>query len=177
MTKKSHLFFAKIHNYDYNVFMFLYTKNKMKKILLLSLFTIFSIIPLWTSVLAQEKSKDTPQTPQTSSDIGIKFWNNCLKWMWRDCFDYEKMVWIEDSQPDYTATSIAQDLIFAATYILWTVLTIIMIICGLWYIFAARSWSSNTSKYKTWLINAAIWAILVRWAYAIVRLVQYIAAW
>jgi len=143
----------------------------MKKILsfvFLGLFTTFLVFPLYSIVLADWESDD--------SDIGINFWHGCLTGMWRKCFHYEKIMWIDKEQPDYTATSIAQDLIFAATYIIWTVLTVVMIACGLWYIFAAK-WGNDTSKYKKWLINAAIWAVLVRWAYAIVRLVQYIAAW
>jgi len=151
----------------------------MKKILGLILFTVFSIIvPVRNITLAQGEPQNQPQWNQTSSDIGIKFWNNCLKWMGRDCFDYEKMVWIADQQPEekFSATSIAQDLIFAATYIIWTILTIVMIYCWLMYIFAARA-GNDTSKYKKWLINAAIWGVLVWWAYTIVRLVQYIAKW
>lgn len=110
------------------------------------------------------------------SNIWINFWNSCLTWMGRNCFDYEKLIWIDEEQPDYTATSVAQDIIFAATYIVWTILTIVIIYCGLMYIFAAKDWKDPVN-YKNWLKNAAIWALFVRWAYAIVRLIQYIAAW
>lgn len=111
-----------------------------------------------------------------AKDVGINFKDKCLVWMWRHCFHYEKIMWIDEAQPDYTAVSIAQDVIFAATYILWAVLTIVMIYCWLMYIFAAR-WGKDTSAYKKWLQNALIWSILVRWAYTIVRLVQYVAQW
>lgn len=111
-----------------------------------------------------------------AKDVGINFKDKCLVWMWRHCFHYEKIIWIDEDQPDYTAVSIAQDVIFAATYILWAVLTIVMIYCWLMYIFAAR-WGKDTSAYKKWLQNALIWSILVRWAYAIVRLIQYVAQW
>ena len=99
-------------------------------------------------------------------ESGIEFSGSCLKWMWRWCFDYEKMIWIDKTQnPNITAT-----------YMVWTVLTVVIIYCGLMYIFAARDWK-DTTKYKNWLISAAIWAVLVRWAYTIVRLIQYIAKW
>jgi hypothetical protein len=111
------------------------------------------------------------------SDIWINFWNSCLTWMGKGCFHYEKIIWIDKEQPDYTATSVVQDIIFAATYIVWTILTIIMIYCWLWYIFNASSSSDKTGKYTDWLKNALIWSILVRWSYAIVRLIQYIAQW
>ena len=117
-----------------------------------------------------------------------KVWVNiensgCLAGMGQDCFQYETMMWIKNYQPGsgYTATSIAQDVVVSATYMVWTVLTIIIIICWLWYIFSS-TWGKglfgkSPSDYKSWLIKAAIWAVLVRWAYAIVRLIQYIAKW
>ena len=114
-----------------------------------------------------------------ASDVWINFQWDCLYKMWKWCFDYEKMIWIDTAQtskPD--ATTMAQDLILASTYIVWAVLTLVVIICGLWFIFAARSGaSSKASKYKDWLIYAMIWAVLVWWAYAIVRLIQYVARW
>ena len=114
---------------------------------------------------------------QNADDVWVSFSNNCLTWFWKGCFTYEKAVWIKTSQEaHYTALSIVQDVIFAATYILWSVLTIILLYCGLMYIFAARWWK-DTSAYRKWLVNAAIWAILVWWAYALVRLIQYVSKW
>ena len=75
-----------------------------------------------------------------------------------------------------TAKTLSQDIVLAATYMVGTVLTIIIIYCGLWFILASRD-GKDVNKYKKWLINAAIWALLVWWAYAIVRLIQYIAKW
>ena len=99
---------------------------------------------------------------------------SCLTWLWQWCMSVSTIFWIKDQQPNYTPTSIAQDVVMAATYYVWTVLTFVIIVCWLWYIFA--SWDGkDTSKYRKWLIYAGIWALLVRWAYAIVRLIQYIA--
>lgn len=105
----------------------------------------------------------------SSWDISINFSGWCLTWAWNKCFTI-------NSEDDRTVLTVAQDVIFAATYMVWGVLTIIIIYCGLMYIFAARD-GKDVSNYKKWLINAAIWAVLVRWAYAIVRLIQYIAKW
>ena len=135
----------------------------------------------------QDPNTNNNSTTQQSE---ITNWNNnsiniipreCITWMWKDCFSYDDIIrWEENpitqKNKNRTVTTIAQDIILAATYIVWTVLTIIIIYCGLMYIFAARWWS-DPKKWKTWLINWAIWAILVRWAYAIVRLIQYIAKW
>ena len=115
---------------------------------------------------------------QQMPEWGISTSDDCLMGLWQNCYHQEGILWIADDQPDggYTATSIAQDTVVSATYFVWTVLTIVLLVCWLWYIFA--SWSGkDTSKYKKWLIAAGIWAILVRSAPAIVRLIQYIARW
>lgn len=121
-------------------------------------------------------SDDSSQTggiPVVSQD--------CLNWMWKWCFSFDEIIHWENSDitttnKNRTVMSVAQDIIFAATYMVWTILTIVIIYCGLMYIFAARG-GKDVKNYKTWLINAGIWAVLVRWAYAIVRLIQYIAGW
>ncbi len=142
----------------------------MKKILstVLGIFIAMSLCILPNMILAQSATED----------VGVTLTRDCLMWMGQNCFHYEKIMWIDDSQPGsgYTATSIAQDVVFSATYMVWTVLTIVIIVCGLWYIFSSAS-GKDTSKYIKWLVSAAIWAVLVRWAYAIVRLIQYIAKW
>jgi hypothetical protein len=105
----------------------------------------------------------------SAQEIIIKTTWGCLTWVWNECL-------VINAENDYTLESIAQDVIFAATYMLWTVLTLVIIYCWLWYIFAARWWK-DVNKYKNWLKNAMIWAILVWWAYSIVRLIQYVAQW
>lgn len=107
---------------------------------------------------------------------GIDVWWECLNGLWKNCFRYTEIVWIDNESKKYTALSIVQDIIYAATYMVWTVLTAVIIWCGFWYIVASR-WGKDTNAYKKWLINGAIWAILVLWAYSIVRLIQYIAKW
>lgn len=146
----------------------------MKKILLfiLGLFVSLAIFGVWNITIGQSGADD-PNGLSTA-------WG-CLTWMWNWCFSFDRFIhWsgsnITPKNEHRTVTTIAQDIILAATYMVWTVLTIIIIYCGLMYIFAARD-GKDVSNYKKWLINAAIWAVLVRWAYAIVRLIQYIAKW
>jgi len=137
----------------------------MKKFLLL-LWVLSLCLWVWNLSYAQEDPDD-----------GINFEGSCLRGMGTNCFNYEKIIGIEKEQSEkYTVKWITQDAIFAATYMVWTVLTIIIVWCGLGYIFASSNWK-DTSKYKKWLIYAAVWALLVRWWYAIVRLIQYIAKW
>lgn len=144
----------------------------MKKLLSILLFCLITVFSLWWTLFAQEKDKPTDYK---NTDIWINFSDGCLTGIWKWCFDYEKMIWIDKVQnQNITTKSIAQDVLLSATYMVWTVLTIVIIFCWLMYIFSARWWK-DPSKYKDYLVNAAIWAILVRWAYAIVRLIQYIA--
>jgi hypothetical protein len=145
--------------------------NKILSIILCVLFTVFSLSPLFGTVLA------TDGVTYKDTQVWVNFWNNCLTGMWKWCFDYEKMVWIADSQDQrITPTSVAQDVLLSATYMVWTVLAAVIIYCWVMYILAARWWK-NPDAYKKWLVSAMIWAVLVRWAYAIVRLIQYIAKW
>lgn len=108
-------------------------------------------------------------------DIGIKY---CTGWVCEHAFDYEKLMGIEnDSNGKRTAITLLQDIVLWATYLVWTILTIVLIYCGISYIFAASGKSSKVSSLKQWMINAWIWALLVRWSYAIVRFIQYVAKW
>ena len=161
----------------------------MKKILYLWL-SLIAIISSVFSITAAQNGTPSDDTSTVSSStttttttnltaqdngVGISLSDGCLTGVWKNCFDYEKLIWIK-TKYKYTATSIAKDIIYAATYAVWAVLTIVIIWCGLGYIFAAKDWT-DPKAYKDWLIKAAIWAVLVRWAYAIVRLIQYIAKW
>ena len=105
----------------------------------------------------------------SSRDLSISFSDWCLTGVWTKCF-------LVSSEDDKTVITVAQDVVLAATYMVWTVLTIVLVYCWLMYIFA--SWNGkNPIKYKKWLIYASIWALLVWCAYPIVRLIQYIAKW
>ena len=114
----------------------------------------------------------------SAQGLWLSFDNGCLTGMWQGCVKPEKILWISNEQTvNYTVTSIVQDVIYWATYMVWTVLALVIIYCGLWYIFATRGWGSNVNEYKKWLVSAMIWSLLVWWSYAIVRLIQYVAKW
>jgi len=150
----------------------------MKKKLFALIVNIFVIIPvlLVGCAFGQQAEKGGGWSAES---VWINTKKECLMGMWKWCFDYEKAVWIDEAQnPNISATSIVQDVIFAATYMVWTVLTLVIIYCWLMYIFASR-WGqeSKANTYKKWLISGAVWALLVWWAYTIVRLIQYVAHW
>lgn len=145
------------------------------------------VLFIWfSSVYAAEKTEDgkwlqEKQGSSSSSDIGINLRWWCLTGMWLWCFKLDYLLRWKDSEiakrnEERTVLTIAQDVVLAATYMVWTVLTVVLIYCWLMYIFSSWWWK-DPSKYQKWLTYAAIWACLVRWAYAIVRLIQYIAKW
>ena len=147
----------------------------MKKLLsiIMSLFTLLPVLCAFNVVLAQA---------DVNQKITQRVTKECLTSVWSDCFDYEELVFGEDSDINSvnehkTLLTVVQDVVLAATYIVWTILTIVIIYCGIMYIFASWSDSVDTKKYKSWLIYAGIWAVLVWWAYTIVRLIQYVAKW
>ena len=147
----------------------------MKKILsfMLWLFGVF-VFGLNHNVLAQA----LPPTEGTAANPCLNLSDDCLKGVGVDCFDYEKCIWIDNPNNDNkTALEVIQDVVLWVTYAVWTILVIVLIYCGIKYIFAAWTSASEAAKLKRWMINAWIWALLVRWAYIIVKLVQYIAEW
>ena len=148
---------------------------------------------VWWISYAQEEDLNTPANEQnewwkqsknwwnSSIDIGINLWGGCLTGNWKWCFSYDNLLRWKDSElaennKNRTVMTIAQDVVLGATYMVWTVLTIVLLYCWIMYIFS--SWNGkDPSKYRKWLTTAAIGALLVWWAYAIVRLIQYIAKW
>ena len=87
-------------------------------------------------------------------------------------FDVNKLLG-KESSADATVTVIAQDIMLAATFIIPTVVMIGLMYSGWIYITAKDD--STASKGKNGIKRSFIWLVLVMSAYAIIRLVQYIA--
>jgi len=168
----------------------------MKKRLLYSILwlcsVLFGLSFVWWSVVYADGGEDDQTWKSventgggwggaSSTDVWIDLSDECLRKGWKWCFKLDYLLWWKNSQiaqrnDNRTVIDVLQDAVLAATYMVWTVLTIVLIYCWLMYIIASWSWKEPTT-YKKWLIYAAIWAVLVRSAYAIVRLIQYIAKW
>ena len=67
-----------------------------------------------------------------------------------------------------------QDIVLSATFFIWTVVTIALIISGLMYIFAAAS-GKDPKNAKRGIIGALIGLVIIACSYFIIRLVQYLA--
>jgi hypothetical protein len=75
------------------------------------------------------------------------------------------------------ATSVGlfvQDIVLSATFFIWTLVTVALVVSGLMYIFAWAT-GKDPAKAKTGMINSLIGLVIVACSYFIIRLVQYIA--
>ena len=128
-----------------------------------------------------EKKDSKKSGTNSSSEVGLNLSDECLMKWWKWCFKMDYLLWWKNSKiaqrnDKRTILNVLQDVVLAATYMVWTVLTIVLMYCWLMYIIASWTWK-DPNNYKRWLKYAAIWSVLVRCAYAIVRLIQYIAKW
>ena len=94
-------------------------------------------------------------------------------------FNMYDMLGIHQSSTSKTertsVSTFVQDVILAATVFIGTVVTLAFIISGLMFVFSAVN-SGMRQKAQSGMKNAVIGFVLVLSAYAIIRLIQYIAA-
>jgi len=94
---------------------------------------------------------------------------------WTSKMDVYKTLWIrKDTAENTTVMSFVQDIIHAATYFIWTVVTAALIVSWLMMVF---SWadSSLRNKARSWFKYALIGLVVVILSIVIVRTVQFIA--
>lgn len=124
-------------------------------------------------------AKPVTQTPWVDQTVnGITIWEKCLT-NGQCKFNIYDTLWIRKSVRAGTgdATSVGlfvQDIVLSATFFIWTVVTIALIVSGLMYIFAAAS-GNDPKKAKEGIIWALIWLVIIACSYFIIRLVQYLA--
>jgi DnaJ-class molecular chaperone len=128
----------------------------------------------------EKKQSATPTTTPTSTDnLGINMSTGCLMGASGKCFDVSETLGLKkDSTGSDDSTSVlmfVQDIILAATFFIGTVVTIAFIYSGFKLISSSGD-AGEKKKAITGMKNAAIGMILVASSYAIIRLIQYIAA-
>ena len=116
---------------------------------------------------------------------------NCPGWIcaksedlaqWTAKMDIYWTLWMahkSKSSDDWSETSVMtfiQDIIYAATFFIWSVVTAALIVSWLLLVF---SWadSSLRNRAKSWFKYALIWLVIVSLSVIIVRAVQFIAKW
>jgi hypothetical protein len=90
---------------------------------------------------------------------------------------YETLwMWHKNSNWETSVMTFVSDIIYAATYFIWTVVTAALIVSWLMFVF---SWANSSlrNRAKTWFKYALYWLIIVILSVIIVRAVQFIARW
>jgi len=117
----------------------------------------------------------TPQTPKSTMGITCnqdQLINGQCKLNIYDTLGIRKSV-----RTTGQATSVwlfVQDIILSATFFIWTIVTIALIVSWLMFIFAASS-GKDPANAKKGIVWSLIWLLLVVSSYVIIRLVQYLA--
>jgi hypothetical protein len=100
---------------------------------------------------------------------------------WTAQFDIYWALWMShksktDKGQETSVMTFIQDIILAATYFIWTVVTVALIFSWLLFVF---SWadSSLRNRAKSWFKYALIWLVIVTLSVVIVRAIQFIAKW
>jgi len=98
---------------------------------------------------------------------------------WQCKFDIYQTLWIRQSIPKETRSSpwiFIQDIILSATFFVGTLITWVLIISWLLYVF---SWvnAGLADKAKKWITWSLIGLLFVVWSYAFVRLIQFLVTW
>ncbi len=85
------------------------------------------------------------------------------------------MLGIRQSTPDTTPTEFVQDIILTATSFIGTILTLALIVSALMFIFAGAN-ENMATKGRDGMKYAIIGFVIVLSSYAIIRVIQYVAA-
>ena len=111
------------------------------------------------------------------ADLGINLNTTCLI-NWQCSMNVYKLLQIRKRNQNPTVMGLFQDITLASTTaILWTVLTVALVISWLYFAIASISWK-DTKRSKTIIIDCFVWLLLVMWSYTIIRLIQFLAtAW
>jgi hypothetical protein len=98
---------------------------------------------------------------------------------WQCSLDIYDTLWIRQSLPKSTRSSpwiFIQDIILSATFFVGTLITWVLVISWLLFVFA---WANGNlaAKAKKWITGSLIWLLFVTWSYAFVRLIQFLVTW
>ena len=126
-----------------------------------------------------EQKQQNPETVKAKSNLGIKMNSDCL--VHGGCsLDVYKTLWMRADSWNEDRTSVLsffQDIIGAATFFIGTIVTIAFVWSGFQCILAGRNGdSSGRAKALKGMLYSIVGLIIVMSSYAIIRLVQYLAA-
>lgn len=132
----------------------------------------------WASKCCEWLLEDNKCYVNTEWTAGIEMDPDCL--MNGQCkFNIYDTLGIRQSLPEDTRSSpwiFIQDIILSATFFVGTVITIVLIISWLLFVFSGINQDLH-SKAKKWITGSLIWLLFVSWSYAFVRLIQFLVTW
>ena len=109
-----------------------------------------------------------------SDDFWIKADEDCLV-KWQCGMKVYEMLWIRGKQEANPGEFIT-DVFTGATFFIWVVVTIALVVSALMLIFAAGD-EKFAEKWKSWIKYSIIWLLLVIFSYSIIKLIQLLSAW
>ncbi len=95
---------------------------------------------------------------------------------WQASMKTYETLWIREENQDANPGEFIQDIFLWATYFIWIVVTVALVVSALMLIFA--SWDEKfAEKWKSGIKYSMIWLLLVIFSYSIIRAIQLLAAW
>ena len=138
------------------------------KSIIKSIYISFFILLSWWTLINISSAQECPGWICADTDSLIK---------WTSRMDVYTTLWIrKTTASDTSVMSFVQDIIYAATYFIWTVVTVALIVSWLMFVF---SWadSSLRNRAKSWFKYSLYGLVIVTLSVIIVRAVQFIAQW
>jgi len=140
----------------------------MKKIF--GIFITIWLLFIWLSNAQENTNTENPDTRWITMN------DKCLL-NWQCKFNIYEFLGIRQDIPDNDSPEVfVQDVLLSATFFIWTVVTIALVVSGLMFIFAWAT-GKDPSKAKAGIKNSLIGLLIVICSYSIIRVVQYIAKW
>lgn len=97
---------------------------------------------------------------------------------WQCHMNVYRTLWIRKSDDDPEVQTFVQDIILGATEFIGTVITVVLMISGLFYIISAMNGKTELSwRAKKAIIWSIVWLLFVTLSYSIIRLIQFLATW
>lgn len=132
--------------------------------------------PWYTETMNSISNNPTTQTADTPQPVnGITINEKCLT-NGQCKFNIYETLGIRSSVGTESPSVglFVQDIVLSATFFIWTIVTVALIVSGVLYIFAAAS-GKDPGNAKKWITGALIGLVIVACSYFIIRLVQYLA--
>lgn len=108
--------------------------------------------------------------------LGIEMNPDCLT-SWNCSLNVYELLGIRQSDQNPDPNLFVQDIVLAATSFIGVVVTISLVVAGVKYVFSAAPGNVTSSETaKKGILYAFLWLLLVSLSYAIIRVIQYIAA-